>query len=132
MIHTINVGALPEKLRMSFPLFKSFGTEALVETNNCTSNPENRRRLREIEETPSVMSPDKSVTYLPDCSNPLDYVGCAVTKCTGALAAPPQPFEAPWRDRDLTPDSAAFDHAPTRRLQRGIDVLGAGFGFVHE
>ena len=28
-------------------------------------------------------------------------------------------------------DAAAFDHAPARRLERRVDVLGSGFGFVH-
>ena len=37
----------------------------------------------------------------------------------------------PERDRILAPDAAALDDAPARRLQRGIDVLGSGFGFVH-
>ena len=33
--------------------------------------------------------------------------------------------------RILAPDAAALDHAPARRFQRGINVLGSGFGFVH-
>jgi hypothetical protein len=37
------------------------------------------------------------------------------------------PFQPPRRDRILTPDAAALHHAPTRRFQVGINVLGAGF-----
>ena len=47
------------------------------------------------------------------------------------LAAPPVAFDAAQRDRILAADAAALDHAPARRLQRGIDVLGSGLGFVH-
>ena len=47
------------------------------------------------------------------------------------LAAPPVAFDAAQRDRIFAPDAAAFDHTPARRLQRGVDVLGSGFGFVH-
>ena len=47
------------------------------------------------------------------------------------LAAPPVAFDAAQRDRILAPDAAAFDHAPARRLEGGVDVLGSGFGFVH-
>ena len=35
------------------------------------------------------------------------------------------------RDGILAPDAAAFHHAPARRFQRGVNVLGSGFGFVH-
>ena len=31
----------------------------------------------------------------------------------------------------VAPNAAAFDDAPARRFQRGINVLGSGFGFVH-
>ena len=48
------------------------------------------------------------------------------------LAAPPVAFDAAERDRVFAPDAAAFDDAPARRLQRGIDMLGSGFGFVHD
>ena len=41
-------------------------------------------------------------------------------------------FDAAGRDGILAPDAAALDDAPARRFQRGIDVLGSGFGFVHE
>ena len=37
----------------------------------------------------------------------------------------------PERDRILAPDAAALDDAPARRRERGVDVLGSGFGFVH-
>jgi hypothetical protein len=48
-----------------------------------------------------------------------------------ALPRLPWPSMRPGRDRVLAPDAAALDHAPARRLQGGVDVLGAGFGFVH-
>ena len=47
------------------------------------------------------------------------------------LAAPPLAFEPAERDRVLPPDPAALDHAPARRREGGVDVLGSGFGFVH-
>jgi len=34
-------------------------------------------------------------------------------------------------DAVLAQDAAAFDHTPAGGLQGGIDMLGAGFGFVH-
>ena len=40
-------------------------------------------------------------------------------------------LQAPERDPVLTQYPAALDHAPAGGLQRGVDVLGAGFGFVH-
>ena len=40
-------------------------------------------------------------------------------------------FDAARRDRVLAPDAAALDHAPARRRERGVDVLGSGLGFVH-
>jgi hypothetical protein len=40
-------------------------------------------------------------------------------------------FDAPRRDWILTQDFAAIADAPARLLQRGINVLGSGFGFVH-
>ena len=46
-----------------------------------------------------------------------------------ALARALQPTE---RDRVFAPDAAAIDHAPARRCEGGVDVFGAGFGFVHE
>ena len=46
------------------------------------------------------------------------------------LGAPARAFEAAEGDV-LAPHPAAFDHAPARRLQRGVDQLGAGLGFVH-
>ena len=48
------------------------------------------------------------------------------------LAAPAVAFDAAERDRILAPDAAALDDAPAGRLQRGIDVLGSGLGFVHD
>ena len=47
------------------------------------------------------------------------------------LAASPVAFDAAERDRIFAPDAAAFDDAPARRFQGGIDMLGSGFGFVH-
>ncbi len=41
-------------------------------------------------------------------------------------------FYAAQSDRMLAADAAAFDDAPARGGRRGIDVLGSGFGFVHE
>ena len=32
---------------------------------------------------------------------------------------------------DIAPDAAAVHHAPARRREGGVDVFGAGFGFVH-
>ena len=40
-------------------------------------------------------------------------------------------FDATGRNPVVTPDAAAVGHAPSCRFQRGIDVLGSGFGFVH-
>ena len=47
------------------------------------------------------------------------------------LAASAVAFEATQRDRIFAPDAAAFDHAPARRRQRGVNALGSGLGFVH-
>ncbi len=47
------------------------------------------------------------------------------------LGAPTMPFHSSERDGVLAQNPAAFDHAPARRLERGINVLGSGFGFVH-
>jgi hypothetical protein len=41
-------------------------------------------------------------------------------------------FDAAGRNRILAPDAAALDDAPARRFQRGINVLGACLGFVHD
>lgn len=46
------------------------------------------------------------------------------------LAAPSFAFDAAGRD-DLAAYAAALDHAPARRLQGGVDMLGASLGFVH-
>ena len=46
-------------------------------------------------------------------------------------AWPPVTFDATGRNRILAPDAAALHHAPSRCLQRGINVLGSGLGFVH-
>ena len=35
------------------------------------------------------------------------------------------------RNRILAPDATAVDHAPASRRQRGVNVFGSGFGFVH-
>ena len=45
----------------------------------------------------------------------------------GALARPLQPAEGD----DLAAHPARLHHAPARRLQGGVDQLGAGFGLVH-
>ena len=45
----------------------------------------------------------------------------------GALACPLQPSEGDH----LTAHPARLHHAPARRLQGGVDQLGAGFGLVH-
>jgi hypothetical protein len=42
------------------------------------------------------------------------------------------PLDAAGRDGKLAQDATAFDHAPTRRFQGGINQFGSGFGFVHE
>ena len=47
------------------------------------------------------------------------------------LAAPSVAFEAARRDGVFAPDAAAFDHAPARRFQCGVDMFGSGLGFVH-
>ena len=47
------------------------------------------------------------------------------------LAAPPVAFDAAQRDRILAPNAAALDDAPAGGRERGVDVLGSGFGFVH-
>ncbi|MDZ4800714.1 MAG: hypothetical protein SGI92_21350 [Bryobacteraceae bacterium] len=47
------------------------------------------------------------------------------------LAAFAVAFDAAQRDGIFAADAAALDHAPARRLQRGVNVLGSGFGFVH-
>lgn len=46
------------------------------------------------------------------------------------LAALAVAFDAPGRNRILAPDAAAFDHAPPRSGECGVDVLGACLGFV--
>ena len=35
------------------------------------------------------------------------------------------------RDRIFTVNFAPLHHTPTRRLQRGVNVLSSGFGFVY-
>ena len=49
----------------------------------------------------------------------------------GRLAAAAVAFEAAEGDGVFAADAAAFDHAPTGRREGGVDMLGAGFGFVH-
>ena len=39
--------------------------------------------------------------------------------------------QQPARREHLAPHPAALDHTPAGRLERGVDVLGAGIGFVH-
>ena len=46
-------------------------------------------------------------------------------------AAPAVAFDAAQRDGILAQDLAALDDAPARRLERGINMFGSGFGFVH-
>ena len=48
------------------------------------------------------------------------------------LAAPTEALNASGRDRELARNLAALHDAPACRRQRGIDVLGAGLGFVHD
>ena len=40
-------------------------------------------------------------------------------------------FEPAQRDRVFAADAAAFDDAPAGGGERGVDVFGSGFGFVH-
>ena len=40
-------------------------------------------------------------------------------------------FKAAQRDFVFATNAAALDHAPPCRFQRGINVLGSGFRFVH-
>ena len=40
-------------------------------------------------------------------------------------------FDPALVDPVLTPDAAALHHAPARRFQGRVNVLGSGFGFVH-
>ena len=47
------------------------------------------------------------------------------------MAAAAMPFEPAEGDLVLAPNAAAGDDAPAGRGEGGIDVLGAGFGFVH-
>jgi hypothetical protein len=41
------------------------------------------------------------------------------------------PLDATGGDAVLAQNSAAFDDAPARRFQSGVDMLGACPGFVH-
>src|SRR5690606_6791982 len=47
------------------------------------------------------------------------------------LAAPPDAFNTARRNGVFAQDPAALDHAPSCCFQRGVNVLGSGFGFVH-
>ena len=47
------------------------------------------------------------------------------------LAAPAEAFQPPQRDRILAADTATINHAPASGLQGRVDMVGAGFGFVH-
>ena len=47
------------------------------------------------------------------------------------LGTPTLAFEATESDLVFAADAAALDDTPACRFQRGIDVLGSGFGFVH-
>ena len=45
---------------------------------------------------------------------------------TSALA-----LDSAQRDGILATNAATLHNAPSRRSERGVDVLGSGFGFVH-
>src|ERR1700731_433419 len=47
------------------------------------------------------------------------------------IASPARTFNTPWRNGMRTPDAAAFNNAPASSSERGINVLGPSFGFVH-
>jgi hypothetical protein len=47
------------------------------------------------------------------------------------FAAPAEAFDAARRDGIFAQDLAALDDAPAGGIQRAIDVLGSGLGFVH-
>ena len=47
------------------------------------------------------------------------------------LAVMAQALDPARCDEIFTQDAAALNHTPARRLQRGINVFGSGFGFVH-
>ena len=49
----------------------------------------------------------------------------------GWFAALAVALDAAGRDDGFPPDATAGHYAPARRLQRGIDMLGSGLGFVH-
>ncbi len=51
--------------------------------------------------------------------------------CGQRLATLASSFQATERNRILAPDATAFDDAPAGSGQCGVDVFGAGFGFVH-
>jgi hypothetical protein len=40
-------------------------------------------------------------------------------------------LDTAWGNPVIAPNAAAIHHTPSRRFQRGINVLGSGFGFVH-
>ena len=46
-------------------------------------------------------------------------------------AASAKAFDAARRNVVFAEDATAIDDAPARGLEGGIDVFGAGFGFVH-
>ena len=47
------------------------------------------------------------------------------------LGAATVTFDAAQRDWILAPYAAALDYSPACRFQGRIDMLGAGFGFIH-
>ena len=51
----------------------------------------------------------------------------------GSVACPPpaETLQPPQRDRMFSQNLRPLDNTPSRRLERGVDVLGSGFGFVH-
>ncbi len=51
--------------------------------------------------------------------------------CDVRLAASSATFDAACCDAVFAEDSAALDDAPSCGLQRGVNQLGSGFGFVH-
>jgi hypothetical protein len=58
----------------------------------------------------------------------MDGYAVRAAALAGASRAGLQPAEC---DAVFTQHPAAFDHAPASGLQRRVDMLGTGFGFVH-
>ena len=47
------------------------------------------------------------------------------------LATLARTLDASQGDGKLAPDAAALNHVPTGCLEGGVDMLGAGFGFIY-